>query len=501
MSENQLYFAPMEGITGSIYRRAHHRIFGGVDRYYAPFIFTNPKGKISKKDLLEIAPEYNEGCRVVPQLLSNCAEDFIATAHTLKGLGYDEVNLNLGCPSSTVASKGRGSGFLGEKEALKAFLADIFDKTDMKISLKTRIGLNRADEFDDILDIYQAFPVEMLIVHPRIRMDYYSGKPDMEAFEKASARMPFPVCYNGDIFTAAAYGYGVHYFTDHFLPGSQVNGFNCSYKTADETEKLLAKEVQAYVLTVETRNNGKESITAKEAGLVYKPDGGARKLIKKQDRYKWFLAFNQKKKYTLATDTTYEDQNKLTETVKKLKCMQKDKMEKPVDACIKDTGESYEIQPEKEGTTLDTKKVQKVIRKAVSAGDVTVSLEKNNCYKKPSVYKDDKTLKKECDQMNKLTSCVITYDFSDRSEQLDRNTIKDWLVKDANGDYSVDKNQVAAYVNSLGYKYDTFGCTRTFTTYDGRQKTIQGGDYGWAIDQTTETEWLYNAILAGTTEV
>ena len=198
------------------------------------------------------------------------------------------------------------------------------------------------------------------------------------------------------ILTAGAYGYGVHYFTDHFLPGSQVNGFNCSYKTADETEKLLAKEVQAYVLTVDTRNNGKESITAKEAGLVYKPDGGAKKLIRKQDRYKWFLAF---------------------------------------------------------------------------------------------------------DQMNKLTSCVITYDFSDRSEQLDRNTIKDWLVRDANGDYIVNKDQVAAYVNSLGYKYDTFGCTRTFTTYDGRQKTIKGGDYGWAIDQTTETEWLYNAILAGTTEV
>ena len=176
------------------------------------------------------------------------------------------------------------------------------------------------------------------------------------------------------ILTAGAYGYGVHYFTDHFLPGSQVNGFNCSYKTADETEKLLAKEVQAYVLTVDTRNNGKESITAKEAGLVYKPDGGAKKLIKKQDRYKWFLAFNQKKKYTLATDTAYEDQNKLTEAVKNLKCMQKDNMEKPADACIKDNGETYEIQPEKEGTTLDTKKVQKVIRAAVSAGDKTVSL-------------------------------------------------------------------------------------------------------------------------------
>ena len=199
------------------------------------------------------------------------------------------------------------------------------------------------------------------------------------------------------ILTAGAYGYGVHYFTDHFLPGSQVNGFNCSYKTADETEKLLAKEVQAYVLTVETRNNGKESITAKEASLVYKPDGGAKKLIRKQDRYKWFLAFNQKKKYTLAADTAYEDQNKLTEAVKNLKCMQKDNMEKPEDACIKDNGETYEIQPEKEGTTLDTKKVQKVIRAAVSAGDKKVSLEKKNCYKKPSIYKDDEALKKDCD--------------------------------------------------------------------------------------------------------
>lgn len=145
-------------------------------------------------------------------------------------------------------------------------------------------------------------------------------------------------------------------------------------------------------------------------------------------------------------------------------------MEKPADACIKDNGETYEIQPEKEGTTLDTKKVQKVIRAAVSAGDKTVSLEKKNCYKKPSIYKDDEALKKDCDQMNKLISCVITYDFSDRSEQLDRNTIKDWLVRDANGDYIVNKDQVAAYVNSLGYKYDTFGCTRTFTTYDGRRK-------------------------------
>ena len=201
MSENQLYFAPMEGITGSIYRRAHHRIFGGVDRYYAPFIFTNPKGKISKKDLLEIAPEYNEGCWVVPQLLSNCAEDFIATAHTLKGLGYDEVNLNLGCPSKTVVSKGRGSGFLIHTEELNRFLDEIYAKADVKISIKTRIGKFDADEWGELLRIYNQYPLEELIVHPRVQQQFYKGHPDLDAFADAVKECKHTLCYNGDIFT------------------------------------------------------------------------------------------------------------------------------------------------------------------------------------------------------------------------------------------------------------------------------------------------------------
>ena len=217
----EYYAAPMEGLTGWRWRQVHAALFGAADRYYTPFLSPNANFEFQTKELQEIAPENNQDLPVVPQILTNRAEYFIWAAKECQSRGYGEVNLNLGCPSSTVASKGRGSGFLGEKEALKAFLADIFDKTDMKISLKTRIGLNRADEFDDILDIYEAFPVEMLIVHPRIRMDYYSGKPDMEAFEKASARMPFPVCYNGDIFTAAAYGRVSEKYSDirHWMIG------------------------------------------------------------------------------------------------------------------------------------------------------------------------------------------------------------------------------------------------------------------------------------------
>lgn len=303
------------------------------------------------------------------------------------------------------------------------------------------------------------------------------------------------------IMTGAAYGYGVRYFTDHFLPGSKVNGYNCSYMTAKEAEKLLSDEVAAYVLAVETRNNGKESITAKEAGLVYVPDGGAKKLIQKQDRYKWFLAFNQKKNYRLAEDTDYDNVETLRKTVKNLKCMQKKNSKKPEDAYIDEEGETYRIVPEKEGTTLDLNRTIKTIRKAVSNGAKTVNLDKKGCYKKPSVYRDDEVLVKQCEELNTITSAVITYDFSDRSEQIDRSVLKGWLIQDEKGNYTIDRNQVSAYVNELCSKYNTVGTNRTFITYDGREKTITGGDYGWTIDAETETESLYNAILAGTTEV
>ena len=179
----------------------------------------------------------------------------------------------------------------------------------------------------------------------------------------------------------------------------------------------------------------KKASLQKKQALVYKPDNGASQTDPESRTAingSWLSISRKNTQLTYRYGHTMMTRNS-PETVKGLKCMQKDNMEKPIDACIKDNGETYEIQPEKEGTTLDTKKVQKVIRAAVSAGDTTVNLEKKDCYKKPSVYKDDKTLKKDCDQMNKLTSCVITYDFSDRSEQLDRNTIKDWLTKDEKG--------------------------------------------------------------------
>lgn len=302
------------------------------------------------------------------------------------------------------------------------------------------------------------------------------------------------------LLTAAAYLVGVYYFSNHFLPGSRVNGFNCSYMTPKETENLLTKQAEAYVLAIRTRGNGQESISAGQAGLAYTPDGSVKKLMQEQDRFLWFLGFSQSTEYELTAANTY-DEELLTQSIRLLNCMQEQNNTAPADAYIKETESGFEIAPEVEGTQLKKEQVQKLIVEAVTSGKTVLDLEEEDCYEKPSVYRDDAGLIKDCEQVNKLTDVVITYDFADRTETVDRDVIKNWLVKDEKGDYTLDREQAAAYVNDLGYKYDTFGCTRNFRTYDGREITITGGDYGWAIDQTAETDALIDAIRSGKTQV
>lgn len=146
-------------------------------------------------------PENNKGINLVPQILTNDSEGFILTAKKLKDLGYDEINLNLGCPSGTVVGKKRGSGFLAHREELDKFLEEIFKIDDMKISIKTRLGMDKPEEFYELIKIYNKYPMEELIIHPRTRQDFYGNKPNLEVFKDAISLSKNPVCYNGDIFT------------------------------------------------------------------------------------------------------------------------------------------------------------------------------------------------------------------------------------------------------------------------------------------------------------
>ncbi|MBW9150060.1 tRNA-dihydrouridine synthase family protein [Clostridium sp. CM028] len=195
------YLAPMEGITGYIYRNSYEKFFNNIDKYFTPFIVTNKSRSLKSKELRDVLPENNKGMNIVPQILTNDSEGFIITSRKLQQLGYKEVNLNLGCPAGTVVSKNRGSGFLAKREELDMFLDEIFKIDDMKISIKTRIGKDSPEEFYELIKIYNKYPLEELIIHPRIQKDFYGNKPNLQVFKDALSLSTNPVCYNGDIFT------------------------------------------------------------------------------------------------------------------------------------------------------------------------------------------------------------------------------------------------------------------------------------------------------------
>lgn len=196
-----LSFAPMEGLTGADYRRVHRLLFPGADRYYAPFISPDTAGNIKRRQLDELRSEVDAG--LVPQILANDPAVFLEAARKLADLGYTEINLNAGCPSGTVTAKHKGAGLLADRDALCRLLDGIFAAPPAAVSVKTRMGWADTKEFASLLDIYRRYPLCELIVHARDRAGMYRSTPDLEGFAPALTGCSFPVCYNGDIFSAS----------------------------------------------------------------------------------------------------------------------------------------------------------------------------------------------------------------------------------------------------------------------------------------------------------
>ncbi len=197
-----IYFAPLEGVTDTIFRRVHHACFSGVDKYFIPFISPTQNLNFSPRELFGIAPQANEGIPAVPQIMAKNPDHFLWAARTLRDMGYTEVNLNLGCPSGTVTAKSKGSGLLREKELLVQLLDGIYAAAPLPISVKTRIGFESEEEWDKLLPIFAGYPIHELIIHPRTRKQFYSGTPHISAYERALDRISVPMVYNGDLFTA-----------------------------------------------------------------------------------------------------------------------------------------------------------------------------------------------------------------------------------------------------------------------------------------------------------
>ena len=201
--KTQIHMAPMEGITTALFRRVYRKWFKGTDRVYTPFLVANQTHCFKNREKKEFDPFDVE---LIPQILTDRAEHFLWAARELKKAGYREINLNAGCPSGTVTAKRKGAGMLADLSGLRSFFDEVFaakEKEDLpEVSVKTRVGMSSYSEAEDIASVYAEYPFSKVIVHPRIRDDYYDNKPDPDAFRLFYDKLPHnKIVYNGDLKT------------------------------------------------------------------------------------------------------------------------------------------------------------------------------------------------------------------------------------------------------------------------------------------------------------
>ena len=195
----EIHFAPLQGYTDSIFRKLHAEIFGGVDKYYTPFIRVE-RGDFRKKDMREL-PDETELCTIPQIIASTKPEDIEKMVAMLEEKGYKEVNINMGCPFPMIAKHGMGSGLLADKEAVKAMIKVLEAHPSMQFSLKTRLGYDDENQIFEMTDIINNFPFTEVTMHPRIAKDQYSGDINHPKFAEFAKVCKHPLVYNGDVTT------------------------------------------------------------------------------------------------------------------------------------------------------------------------------------------------------------------------------------------------------------------------------------------------------------
>ena len=299
------YFAPMEGLTDSVYRRLHHKYFGGVDRYYMPFFSPTVHRALTAREARELPPA-DSAFQAVPQLLTKVPQDFIWAVGQCRDLGYDEVNLNIGCPSGTVTAKGKGSGMLRDPDGLDSFLYEIFSLSPLPISVKTRLGYESPEEFPRILEILNRYPIKELTVHPRVRNQFYKGTVDLQAFDYAVTHSKVPLCYNGNLTSLS----GIEAFSKAHPSVEAVMlgrgligdpGMLSGGTTAERLEPFMDELLEEYARVFGTRRNAMFRLKESWSMLCCRFEGSEKltKKLRKTTDYEEFRAITAQILHTL----------------------------------------------------------------------------------------------------------------------------------------------------------------------------------------------------------
>ena len=198
MDSTYIAFAPLQGYTDAVYRRAHWECVGGVDEYYTPFVRIE-KGEVRRKDLRDTDPERNAGVPTVPQVIARDGDEFARLCDALQGQGWGRIDLNMGCPFPMQVKAGRGSGLLQHPERVEEICKEMQRRPEVVFSVKMRLGEESEEEGMRVMPIVNEMPLIHVTLHPRLGRQQYKGVADKEAFLRFAEVCRHPMVYNGDV--------------------------------------------------------------------------------------------------------------------------------------------------------------------------------------------------------------------------------------------------------------------------------------------------------------
>jgi len=195
----KLLSSPLQGFTDFKFRNTFNKHFGGIDTFYSPYIRLNDNFEIKSSNFRDIMPVNNSVSELIPQVLTNDAEEFLVVAKDVQELGYSELNWNLGCPSPTVVKRGLGSGLLPDADKIDSILSKVFSESEISVSIKMRLGFDNSDDIYKILPVFEKYPIKNIAIHARIGKQMYKGNVDLDSFRACISSTKHKLIYNGDI--------------------------------------------------------------------------------------------------------------------------------------------------------------------------------------------------------------------------------------------------------------------------------------------------------------
>jgi tRNA-dihydrouridine synthase B len=219
-----LLSSPLQGFTDFRFRNAFNKYFGGIDIFYSPYIRLNGKLEIKQASQRDILPENNTGLEVIPQIMTNDADEFIFAAKYVQQLGYKELNWNLGCPYPMITKRGLGSGLINDPVKINSILNKVHAKTDIIVSMKMRMGYENSEEILQVFPILERYPIKNIAIHARIGKQLYKGEADLDSFQRCVDNTNHKLYYNGDITSVAIFNEMVKRFPmiDHWMIGRGI---------------------------------------------------------------------------------------------------------------------------------------------------------------------------------------------------------------------------------------------------------------------------------------